>query len=271
MKKCVIVALCALALPMLWLMACKKNERAASPAIAVADTLPANPLNPYDSFGYWHNVILDSLEVERRKGKCKDLASYSSHAGRFCKSKGWMKPTEQQPSQEDISQKIIDFTSDPNGFINHMQWSDAVKNRLQGLFSLIDAEGEGNCSYAKLKQTLTGFEQEVLESPLPEKDREIILKATSTARFSGYRWSNQPGLLIPYNQAALISILQQQQIPLSFSKVQKEGPGLFKRVKRWIAVSAMDVMGAVHYLSVAEGAVISGYAGLTMDLLDKFH
>jgi hypothetical protein len=62
-----------------------------------------------------------------------------------------------------------------------------------------------------------------------------------------------------------------QNTPLTMAMVNKDRPGLFKRVGRWIAVTSIDIMGAVHYLSAAEGAVVSGYAGLTMDLMDKFH
>ncbi len=269
MKKCVLGILCACIFSIA-VIGCKKSDRS-KPETGVVHVVPENPLNPYDSFGYMHNVILDSLDLERANGKCEDLASYAGYAGKLCKSKGWMKITDQRSSHELIAQKIVDFTNDPNDFINRMQWSDSVKTRLIGFFTMLASEGENASSFRSLKEAIIRFEQEILGSELPVVDKEVILKASSTARFSGYRWSNQPALTKPYDQVAFNSFLRQQDIPLSFSMAKKEGPGFFKRVKRWIAVSAMDVVGAVHYLSVAEGAVVSGYAGLTMDLLDKFH
>lgn len=136
---------------------------------------------------------------------------------------------------------------------------------------MIDSVGEAGCTFQQLKRAITGFEQDVLESPLPQIDKEVILKASSTARFSGYRWSCKPKLLKAYEPTQLVSYLQMQNIPLSMARVKKDRPGIFKRVGRWIAVTSIDIMGAVHYLSAAEGAVVSGYAGLTMDLMDKFH
>ncbi|HTG57003.1 MAG TPA: hypothetical protein VL943_12080 [Niabella sp.] len=270
MKKCVLLVLCACTF-LAAVVACKKNDRSSSPPVATYDSLPGNPLNPYDSFGYWHNLILDSLDVEHAKGKCKDLATYAGYAGAFCKANGWKRNGEPETNHAQVAQMIIDFTSDPNGFVDGMQWSDSVKTRLQDLFSRLDTGGATDCSYEKLKAIIVDFEQEILESSLPESDKEVILKASSTARFSGYRWNGRPELAKPFEQAEVISYLQQQNIPVLMAKVSKEKPGFFKRVGRWIAVSAIDVMGAVHYLSAAEGAVISGYAGLTMDLMDKFH
>ncbi len=262
-------ALCVLSFSILIITSCNKKDRSAS-VVVQPKTLPGNPLNPYDSFGYWHNVILDSLDAERAKGKCKDLASYAGYAGALCKAKGWKKNGAPESSNVQIAQMIVDFTSDPNGFVDGMQWSDSVKVRLQDLFSRLDTEGATDCSYEKLKATIVGFEQEVLKGSLPAIDKEVILKASSTARFSGYRWSCRPEFTKPFEQAQVISYLQQQEIPLLMAKANKEKPGFFKRVGRWIAVTSIDIMGAVHYLSAAEGAVISGYAGLTMDLMDNF-
>ncbi|MFX9555921.1 hypothetical protein ABTO16_18875, partial [Acinetobacter baumannii] len=50
-------------------LSCQKNENA-KPVIPVHDNEPANQMNPYDSFGYWHNVILDSIEQQRKVGGC---------------------------------------------------------------------------------------------------------------------------------------------------------------------------------------------------------
>lgn len=269
MKKCVIGALCVLSFSMMIIIGCNKKDRS-TPAVVQPPISPENPLNPYDSFGYWHNLILDSLDAERSKGNCKDLESYAGYAGAFCKAKGWKKNGAPESSNVKMAQMMVDFTSDPNGFVDGMQWSDSVKLRIRDLFSRLDTEGASDCSYENLKTTIVGFEQEVLKSSLPKTDKEVILKASSTARFSAYRWNALPELSKPFEQAAMISYLNQQNIPLKMSKTIQKEKGFFKRVGRWIAVSAIDVMGAVHYLSAAEGAVVSGYAGLTMDLMDNF-
>jgi hypothetical protein len=253
------------------MIGCKKNESSSTRPVALADSLPANSQNPYDSFGYWHNGILDTLDAQCSKGKSQDLASYSSYEGSLCKAKGWINQSKINASHEEIAQKIVEFTNDPNGFLNRLNWSDSVKSRLEKLFTMMDSVGEAGCTFQQLKRTITGFEQEVLESSLPQIDKEVIFKASSTARFSSYRWSCKPELSKPYEQPQLITCLQKPNTPLSMAKVNKDRPGLFKRVGRWIAVTSIDIMGAVHYLSAAEGAIVSGYAGLTMDLMDKFH
>ncbi|HOZ85521.1 MAG TPA: hypothetical protein PK191_08520 [Niabella sp.] len=270
MKKCVLLILCACTFLMA-MVGCKKNESSPTPPVALADSLPDNSQNPYDSFGYWHNVILDTLDVRCDKGELQDLTNYSSYAGSLCKAKGWINGSKITASHEEIAQNIVEFTNDPNGFLNRLNWSDSVKSQLEKLFTMIDSVGEAGCTFQQLKRAITGFEQDVLESPLPQIDKEVILKASSTARFSGYRWSCKPKLLKAYEPTQLVSYLQMQNIPLSMARVKKDRPGIFKRVGRWIAVTSIDIMGAVHYLSAAEGAVVSGYAGLTMDLMDKFH
>lgn len=270
MKKCVLLGLCACTFLMA-MVRCKKHESSPTSPIASADSLPANSQNPYDSFGYWHNVILDTLDAQCSKAESQDLAVYSNYAGNLCKAKGWINRSKTISSHEDIAQKIVDFTNDPNSFLDRLNWSDSVKSRLEKLFTKIDSVGEAGCSFQQLKRTITDFEQEVLESLLPLIDKEVILKASSTARFSGYRWSCKPKLLKPFEPTQLVTYLQMQHTPLSMARVNKDRPGLFKRVGRWIAVTSIDIMGAVHYLSAAEGAVVSGYAGLTMDLMDKFH
>jgi len=44
------------------------NEKSANQQRVVIDAVPNNPLNPYDSAGYWHNAGLDYLGsfIERR-------------------------------------------------------------------------------------------------------------------------------------------------------------------------------------------------------------
>lgn len=263
-------ALCVLSFSILIITSCNKKDRSAS-VVVQPKTLPGNPLNPYDSFGYWHNLILDSLDAEGSKGSRKDLASYAGYAGAFCKAKGWKKSGEPETNHEQMAQMMVDFTSDPNAFVNGMQWSDSVKTKLLDLFSRLNTAVAADCSYETLKATIVRFEQEVLESSLPKIDKEVILKASSTARFSGYRWSCRPELAKPFEQAQVISYLQERGMPILIAKASKEKSGFFKRVGRWIAVTSIDIMGAVHYLSAAEGAVVSGYARLTMDLMDNFH
>ena len=74
MKKCVLLVLCACTFLMA-MVGCKKNEGTPTPRAAFADSLPANSQNPYDSFGYWHNVILDTLDAHVSSPKLRPFKS----------------------------------------------------------------------------------------------------------------------------------------------------------------------------------------------------
>lgn len=260
MKKCVIVAFCALALPMLWLTSCKKNERAPSPAIGVADTLPANPLNPYDSFGYWHNVMLDSLDKHRTRRSVYSFSSTSDYIQKFYQTRGWSLVT---PTALDAVPLIInDAADDIYQFIDASKWSDAVKIELKSLMDILQEVGQDACNYADFKAAISSFEYEVLGSVLPPKDQEVLLKCSSIARYSGYRWIQRTGAWDLYQPTMLTTLNQQQGIKIVSalsSDATKKQFSFFGKVGRWIAVSAIDVSGVIVDLSLASGVAASDF------------
>ncbi len=266
MKKCVLGLLCACIFSIV-IIGCNKNDRS-TPKVAVVDSLPGNPKNPYDSFGYWHNVILDSLDYQQSVGKCKSPETYCKYVAGLCKRKSW--PSHKHDHFKEIPATVLNFLTDTDGFIDRLNWSDSVKSKTKVLFKRLESVATGVCSYQKLKAIITGFEQEILESDLPPFDKEVLLKASSTARYSGYRWSKQPELTQEFSPADLVTYYQKQDPNKTIARATYKQASLFKRVGRWLAVTGIDITGALLTLSLADAAEVSGYGRLTMELLDRF-
>lgn len=242
-------------LVIIFLVGCQKNENTKLPA-AVPDNEPANLMNPYDSFGYWHNVILDSIERQRSAGACTGFAGSCNYIRRFYRMKNW--PDLAKDHFDKVPQIVMDASSDMYGIINRSDWSDAVKTRLTLLIQiLVDSD---SCTYACLKNKIKAFEEEAGQSALPAMDKEVILKAASIARYSGYRWMQRPELRESYDHNALLAQFQSSELAInSVSAVEASKRNIFQRIGKWIAVTAMDISGAIADLSIASGAATSDY------------
>ncbi|WP_018629622.1 hypothetical protein [Niabella aurantiaca] len=243
---------------------CQKNENA-KPPIPVPDNEPTNQMNPYDDFGYWHNVILDSIEQERKTGRCGGFTGSCNYIRKFYRMKNW--PELAQDHFNEIPQIVVDASADIYGFIDRSQWSDAVKTKLVQLIQILVDEGDDSCTYACLKNKVKDFEEEVLQTNLSAIDKEVILKAASVARYSGYRWMQRPELREGYDHNVLLA--QFQSNGLAVNRVNAMGdrkPNIFQRIGKWIAVTAMDVAGAIGDLSIASGAETSDYISHMIDM-----
>ncbi|WP_157097968.1 hypothetical protein [Niabella ginsenosidivorans] len=234
---------------------CKKSENAKS-APTVSETEPANLQNPYDSFGYWHNVILDSIEQQRKTGNCAGFSASCNYIRKFYRMKNW--PELAQDHFNKIPQEVMDAATDVNGFIDRYRWSDSVKTRLAHLVKIIEDVSMDSCTYPEFKNTVRCFEENVLQSGLPDADQEVILKATSIARYSGYRWIQDPELKGEYDPNALFR--QFQTAGLASVTAKEVRPlSLFTRVGKWIATTMIDITCAIGELSVATGSEASDF------------
>ncbi|MCH5597927.1 hypothetical protein [Niabella ginsengisoli] len=169
---------------------CTKNNNS-KPIAIVADILPGNVLNPYDSFGVWHNLILDSLE---KQPSSRSLYGFDNSYGfirQFYRMKNW--PVLSADHFNEIPQIVNDAAINMHEFIDHCRWSDSVKSNLLRLIGIMHKPPVDTSNYPVLKQTVSRFEKDVLQSDLSVGDKEVILKVASIARHSAYRWMQRPG------------------------------------------------------------------------------
>lgn len=241
---------------------CRKSENA-QPAPIVSETEPANFQNPYDSFGYWHNVILDSIEQQRKTGNCAGFSASCNYIRKFYRMNNW--PELAKNHFNKVPQVVMDASSDIYDFIDRSKWSDSVKTRLAHLIKiLVDND---SCTYACLKNKVRDFEEDVVQSTLTVSDKEVVLKAASIARYSAYRWMQRPELRESYDHNILLA--QFQSNGLAVNKVNAAAArkaNIFQRIGKWIAVTAMDISGAIGDLSIASGAATSDYISHMIDM-----
>lgn len=254
MKKCVIGALCVLVFSMVW-MGCKKNNtpKVVNPAL---DSLPSNQLNPYDSFGYRHNVILDSIAAQRCMGKKLEFEASCHLIRTFCNNKGWAALSGYQ--FDSIPLWTVDISENLMGFVQRMKWCDSVKVKLAALFELLVAASDD--PYSLLKEKIMAFEQDILQDSFSVQEKEVVLKACSIARHSGYMWIQQPELKSDYDHQALIRFTQAHGFTTAKTSARSaKKPGWFDKVRQWVALTAIDISCAIMDLDVASGAAGSDF------------
>ncbi|MBZ4188891.1 hypothetical protein [Niabella beijingensis] len=240
---------------------CNKNTKP-QPSLLVANDKPNNPANPHDSFGYWHNVILDSIEHQRELERGFSFTGSCNVIRRFYQRKEW--PGLGASHFDPIPEIVISAATDITGFINRSYWGDSVKQRLQQLFAILQHSPTDSLGYPGLKTSLLSFEKQVQESKLSEADKGVILKCSSLARFSAYRWIHRPALMKEYDQQALLK--NAERIGIEAPSIVLRQKGLFKKVAQWIAITMTDIGGAIADLSVATGAEASDFMSELMNL-----
>ena len=261
MKNTITLFILACAAFILLCPACKKGEKA-RPVLIATNAEPDNPNNPHDSFGYFHNVILDSIERKRRLTKGFSFTGSCKVILKFYQKKGW--PKLDPLHFDSIPQIVINSATDITGLINRSKWSDSAKTRLQQLIRILKFSHTDSLRYPELKTRILLFEREIQESNLGDIDKELILKCSSLARFSAYRWIQRPALMKEYNQQVLLDNCRRQGINIPTIVLSRRG--LFERIAKWIAVTATDIGGAIADLSVASGAASSDFMSSLMNL-----
>ncbi|HMR81794.1 MAG TPA: hypothetical protein PKE30_01630 [Niabella sp.] len=251
MKRCVVGLLCVLAFSMVWI-SCKKNDSTKA-VVPISDSLPTNEANPYDSFGYWHNVVLDSIEQQRSTRSVDGFNGSCDVIRKFYRSRNW--PSLDDCHFDGIPSMVMEAAIDRNGFIDRSDWSDSVKLRLHQLFTTLVQVGSDSCSYPKLKTAIQRFEYEVLKSTLTSLDKEVLLKASSIARYSANRWIAQPNATQTFEPAMLAKVFERNQVELAtpVNSHLTARTGFFEKIGKWIAVTAIDISCAIVDLSVASG------------------
>lgn len=224
---------------------CRKDETF-EPTPTLSNNDPTNLLNPYDGFGYWHNIILDSIEQYRIAGTSVDFEKSCAFIRKFYKMKNW--PTLPNRQFDNVPQTVDAAATNIYGLIDRSQWSDSAKAKISQLVIEMEALSIDSCTYPKLKTAISHFEDEILRSGLRETDKEAVLKVASIARHSSYRWLQRNDWQAPYRNNTL------------------QSTRFLKKLGKWFVVTLCDIGGAVADLSIASGAEASDYMSHIMDL-----
>ncbi len=188
---------------------------------------PENSLNAYDSIGYWHNIILAYVQ------SCKpETDTPDAEASTGCVIKFYREHQSEIPVSflSTVKQTVNDRDNDFSNVIANCPYTAPVKAALDSLIKMVQRLSDDSSGYGAIKGVITGFENRIIQDiRFNEKDREIILKAASVARYSIYYWMNV------------------NPPPASAFKL--------KNIIKWIAAVTSDI----------GGAIVSGNAGYAAD------
>jgi hypothetical protein len=241
-------SLMALAVIVVGFTACKKdnsrvketpedyNNKIAVAKSGTALPTPENPLNTFDSVGYWHNRIVAYVQDCKPVTDTPDVAASTACVLRFYRE---VRSLELPASLfEAVSRTVDRSNTDIVRLIADCPYDEPVKAVLDSLVQLVKQLSDSDSPYPVIKATIMDFENSVMQNDrLTPEDREIALKATSVARFSIYYW---------------ISTLQPPTPPAAAFK--------FKNIVKWIAAVTSDIGGIIVSGNVGYAADCSSYA-----------
>jgi len=224
--------------------ACKKENRmiAISKYVSTGNinatvmmSTPENPLNPYDSLGYWHNRIVNYIL------DCKENTVPDANVSTQCVLQFYKQLYDMDlpaSSFTTVSRTVDESNADIQNVITGCSYDEIVKLKLESLIQMIHKLSDNKSTYPVIKTAITGFENGVMQDKLlSAEDSEAILKVTSIARFSIYYW-------------------------MDVFHAAEQGDAFFlKNVVKWIAATTSDIGGAiVSGNDVAYAADCSAYA-----------
>jgi hypothetical protein len=179
--------------------ACTKNNNIGANKAAVtnkaldmsANVQPANPNNPYDSVGVWHNKIISAVLNGNRD---TSLQKIIGQVADFMYVNLGMKP---DLSLYEATKSAIQAAPD-NYFnlINDSNLSEPAKTYLHDLVTFMKDTANyttAAATYVNLNTQIVALESKVItDKQLTDNDRKSVLEVTSIGRYSLYYWFNTP-------------------------------------------------------------------------------
>ena len=197
---------------------------------------PENPLNKYDSIGYWHNRILDYVQTYNIATDTPDVRASTESVIKFYREERGLEVPEAFFST--VKQTIDDRENDFRHVIATCPYPGHVKAALDSLIAMLKRLSDNGSDYNAIKGSITAFEDNIiLDVSLVETDRAIILKTASVARYSIYYWIN----ILPSDPPS--------------GRAFK-----FKNIVKWIAAVTSDIGGAIVSGNAGYAADCSSYA-----------
>ncbi|MGN6602529.1 MAG: hypothetical protein ACTHK8_08750 [Ginsengibacter sp.] len=211
------------------------NNKIALAKSGTALPTPENPLNAFDSVGYWHNRIVAYVQDCKPVTDTPDVAASTACVLRFYREVWGL----ELPASlfKTVSQTVDKSNTDIVNLIADCPYDEPVKAVLDSLVQLVKQLSDSNSPYPVIKSTIVDFENGIMQNDrLTPDGRAIALKAASVARYSIYYWINT------------------LQPPVS------SAPFKFKNIVKWIAAVTSDIGGAIVSGSVEYAADCSSYA-----------
>lgn len=146
---------------------------------------PDNPANPFDSAGVWHNIILDSVKAFLDTPGYKEYSQVTLYIYKFSQIHLQIHPQD----LSHLSAKILADTT--NYFTNVIASGPLPRTTKNYVLSLLEIlrRADGDASFHDIKEHILEFENSVIcNVQLASGDRQIILQASSIARYSAYHW-----------------------------------------------------------------------------------
>lgn len=153
----------------------------------------ANPDNPYDRTGYWHNRALDYLE-----GCMPDTGQpgLEKLTGCIIEMDGLLPGgTIQEPSfYENIPELIADWEHDFTHVIDGLPYSENARTWLKELMVEIrESYVLNDYSFDGIRDRVVEMEQVLLTGDgYSESEKRMLLQAASIARYSANYWQHNP-------------------------------------------------------------------------------
>lgn len=220
-------------------VACKKSEtinkqpmvRRSLSSVMIRDSA-ANNINPYDSVGYWHNIILVGTLDKMSLTQTPDATKITP----FIVSVTSDKMGVSLPASyfDTVTGTVADEPNNFQDILNKTTYSDHLKGSLSTLLKLINRLGESATDYNQVKNAISSYEQGVInDTGLSQNEKKVALISASVARYSYYYWS--------FKNPTAASLKA-------------------RNIIKWIAAVTSDIGGGMISNSAAYAADCSSYA-----------
>lgn len=211
------------------------------------DVLPANLENVYDNTGVIHNINLNDImkDIKEKYGTVNNVGReniYNITADRLVEN-GFFNSKDEFIKEVPIS-KLNAIVDDNINFyentIKQLNISTEAKKVLIQLFDMFKEYSEKTDDYSIYKQNIVDIEKNIMNSnTIKDIEKEQLLKAMSTARYSLYYWMNFENTILKFN----------------------------KPIWKYIVVAAVDLLGMIE--GPATGISASALATTVVDWNEK--
>lgn len=145
--------------------------------------IAANPKNPFDSAGIYHNLLLDSAQQyleQHGKAPTKEVCTYMTKV--FARYYS----IDLERFKKTGSSLFVDLkrnATDPTG---GFKGSPKARGYATKLFQIVAVVKDND--FGGLKKQMINLESEIMNSTLSKAEKELLLGTASVARHSAARW-----------------------------------------------------------------------------------
>jgi hypothetical protein len=178
---------------------------------------PGNPLNPYDSIGYWHNAILEHIHSQLAVTAHYDAESIGNAIACFPGTRINPSVIQQLPGM--LAAAETDRLDVFKGRIARSPYTSCARNYLTMIVATIEDTTIAS-DLNLLKNRIMIIENKAdTDFSLPANEKKIVLECASIARYSSWYWPLPP--------------------------TETSGKLSFKNIIKWIAIITTDTCSLI--------------------------